>query len=200
MNGPKNGRCRRAAEASSTRVVDRRCQVRVTCRFLELRIGISCQDPDADSARKAVARLLREFNANAVRRFHLPVTVAEVCDHFVQRELNEDNNYRSKRSLTLEWGLNRAGVYWTSWNCVCGRKTRLPEGKSFAGNHRYLYCPAECAFWAPRLFHPWKRESSPAFHASRSPGVLKSQSGRISLVAARRSCQRSMTDGRPQNQ
>jgi hypothetical protein len=50
------------------------------------------------------------------------------------------------------------------------------------------------------LFHPWKREKSPAFHASRSPGVLRSQSGRISLVAARRSCQRSMTDGRPQNQ
>jgi hypothetical protein len=50
------------------------------------------------------------------------------------------------------------------------------------------------------LFHPWKREKSPAFHASRSPGVLRSQSGRISLVAARRSCQRSTTDGRPQNQ
>ncbi len=50
------------------------------------------------------------------------------------------------------------------------------------------------------LFQPWKREWSPAFHASRSPGALKSQSGRISLVAIRRSCQRSTTDGRPQNQ
>src|SRR5580658_371174 len=51
-----------------------------------------------------------------------------------------------------------------------------------------------------RLFQPWKRERSPAFHASRSPGVLRSQSGRISLVTVRRSCQRSTTDGRPQNQ
>ena len=50
------------------------------------------------------------------------------------------------------------------------------------------------------LFHPWKREKSPASHASRSPGALKSQSGRISRVTARRSCQRSATDGRPQNQ
>ena len=47
---------------------------------------------------------------------------------------------------------------------------------------------------------PWKREKSPAFHASRRPGVLRSQSGRISLVTTRRSCQRSTTDGRPQNQ
>ena len=51
-----------------------------------------------------------------------------------------------------------------------------------------------------RLSHPWKCEKSPAFQASRSPGVLRSQSGRISRVTARRSCQRSTTDGRPQNQ
>ena len=66
--------------------------------------------------------------------------------------------------------------------------------------HRHSFGPAEGAFAASRLFHPWKREKSPAFHASRSPGVLRSQSGRISLVTARRSCQRSLTDGRPQNQ
>ena len=51
-----------------------------------------------------------------------------------------------------------------------------------------------------RLFHPWKREKSPAFHASRNLGALRSQSGRISLVTARRSRQRSAIDGRPQNQ
>jgi hypothetical protein len=69
-----------------------------------------------------------------------------------------------------------------------------------AGSHRYSFCPAEGAFTAPGLFQPWKRDKSPAFHASRSPGVLRSQSGRISLVTTRRSCHRSMTDGRPQNQ
>ena len=51
-----------------------------------------------------------------------------------------------------------------------------------------------------RLFQPWKADRSPALQASRSPGVFRSQSGRISLVTARRSCQRSVTEGRPQNQ
>jgi hypothetical protein len=64
----------------------------------------------------------------------------------------------------------------------------------------YFFRTIEAASTLACLFHPWKLEKSPAFHASRSPGVLKSQSGRISLVTARRSCQRSTTDGRPQNQ
>ena len=49
----------------------------------------------------------------------------------------------------------------------------------------------------PSLFHPWKGVRSPASQASRSPGALRSQSGRISLVTARRSCQRSSTEGGP---
>jgi len=69
-----------------------------------------------------------------------------------------------------------------------------------AGSHPHSFCSAEGAFVLARLFQPWKRDRSPAFHASRSPGVLRSQSGRISLVTARRSCHRSATDGRPQNQ
>ena len=51
-----------------------------------------------------------------------------------------------------------------------------------------------------RLSQPWKGEWSPASQASRSPGALRSQSGRISRVTARRSCQRSTIEGRPQNQ
>src|SRR5580658_1820972 len=65
---------------------------------------------------------------------------------------------------------------------------------------RYFFRTIEAFSLVARLFHPWKRERSPASHASRSPGVLRSQSGRISLVTARRSCQRSKTEGRPQNQ
>src|SRR5580658_5259762 len=61
-------------------------------------------------------------------------------------------------------------------------------------------CYSLASFVSARLFHPWKRDKSPAFHASRSPGVLRSQSGRISLVTTRRSCQRSLIEGRPQNQ
>jgi integrase len=58
-------------------------------------IGTACQYADAESARRAVTGLLREINANVFQRCHLPMTIAEVCDHFVQRELTKDNSWRS---------------------------------------------------------------------------------------------------------
>ena len=58
-------------------------------------IGTVCQYADAEAARKSVAGLLRELNANALQRCHLPMTIAEVCDHFTQRELNKENSWRS---------------------------------------------------------------------------------------------------------
>jgi hypothetical protein len=51
--------------------------------------------------------------------------------------------------------------------------------------------PVAAAACPDRLSHPWKCERSPASQASRSPGLLRSQSGRISLVTTRRSRQRS---------
>jgi integrase len=57
--------------------------------------GTACQYADADSARRAVTGLLKEINANVFQRCHLPMTIAEVCDHFVQRELTKDNSWRS---------------------------------------------------------------------------------------------------------
>jgi hypothetical protein len=64
----------------------------------------------------------------------------------------------------------------------------------------YSFSRDEAAHNPARLFHPWKFEKSPEFQASRSPGLPKSQSGRISLVTTRRSCYKSAIDGRPQNQ
>src|SRR5712692_9893711 len=58
-------------------------------------IGTVCQYPDQDSARQSVTVLLREINRHALQRCSLPMTVAEVCDHFVQRELTKDNIWRS---------------------------------------------------------------------------------------------------------
>jgi integrase len=58
-------------------------------------IGTVCQYADAEAARKSIAGLLRELNANALQRCHLPMTIAEVCDHFIQRELTKDNSWRS---------------------------------------------------------------------------------------------------------
>src|SRR5215469_6662362 len=81
-------------------------------------IGTAFQYPDEDSARKAVTGLLRELNANTLQRCHLPMTIAEVCDHFVQRELTNDNSWRSystkktykaylKRWIIPHWGSRR---------------------------------------------------------------------------------------------
>ncbi len=58
-------------------------------------IGTVSQYPDSDSARRAVAGLLREVNRNALKSCQHPMTVAEVCDHFVHRELAKDNTWRS---------------------------------------------------------------------------------------------------------
>lgn len=58
-------------------------------------IGTIYQYPDSDSARKAVTGLLREISSNPLQRSSLPLTIVEVCDHFVQRELTKDNTWRS---------------------------------------------------------------------------------------------------------
>jgi hypothetical protein len=39
---------------------------------------------------QSVTVLLREINRHALQRCSLPMTVAEVCDHFVQRELTKN--------------------------------------------------------------------------------------------------------------
>ena len=78
-------------------------------------IGTVCQYSDAESARKAVTGLLAEINSNDLPRGPLPMTVAEVCDHFDQRELTKDNAWRSystkttykaylKRWIIPQWG------------------------------------------------------------------------------------------------
>ena len=58
-------------------------------------IGTSCQYPDTDSARKAVTGLLRDMSANPLQRSSHPMTIAEVCDHFIPRELTKDTTWRS---------------------------------------------------------------------------------------------------------
>ena len=58
-------------------------------------IGTVCQYPEADTARKAVTGLLREISRSPLQRSSFPMTVSELCDHFVQRELTNDNTWRS---------------------------------------------------------------------------------------------------------
>jgi integrase len=81
-------------------------------------IGTVCEYPDAESARTSVKALLREVNSNPLQRFPPPMTVAEVCEHFTQRELANDNLWRSystkrayktylKKWIVPHWGAAR---------------------------------------------------------------------------------------------
>ena len=71
--------------------------------------------PGTEFCREAVTGLLREISSNPLQRRSLPMTIAELCDHFVQRELTNDNTWRShstkrayraylKRWVIPHWG------------------------------------------------------------------------------------------------
>ena len=88
-------------------------------------IGTVCQYPDLDSARKAVTGLLREISPNPFQRSSLPMTISELCDHFIQRELTQDNTWRSystkraykayiKRWIVPHWGSARLSAVRTT--------------------------------------------------------------------------------------
>src|ERR1700747_3349493 len=93
-------------------------------------IGTVCPYPDADSARKSVAGLLTEINTNGVKRCALPMTIAEVCDHSIQRELTNDNlwpSYSTKRAYKAY--LKRWIV--PHWGDVRLSEVRTMEGESW---------------------------------------------------------------------
>jgi integrase len=110
-------------------------------------IGTVCQYADMESARKSVAGLLTEINTIGLQRRALPMTIAEVCDHFIQRELASDNLWRSystKRSykaymnrwIVPQWGSVRLSEVRTmeveSW------LRRLPLAKSSCAKIRNI--------------------------------------------------------------
>jgi integrase len=50
---------------------------------------------DEDAARSAVTVLLQEINLHKVRMGSRSITIAQLCDHFEQRELAKENAWRS---------------------------------------------------------------------------------------------------------
>jgi integrase len=67
--------------------------------------------PNETAARSAMAVLLAEVNWDKVRMGSRSITVAQLCDHFEQRELTKDNNWRSYatkktyRTYLIRWVL-----------------------------------------------------------------------------------------------
>jgi integrase len=58
-------------------------------------VGTVEQYPDENAARRAVVGLVSEITASARPLNSDAMTVAQLCDHFAQRELAKDNSWRS---------------------------------------------------------------------------------------------------------
>lgn len=71
-------------------------------------IGSIDRYPNETAARSAVTVLLAEINSEKARIHNRSITVAQFCDHFEQRELTKDNNWRSHATKkTYQTYLNR---------------------------------------------------------------------------------------------
>ena len=51
--------------------------------------------PDENAARRSVVELVLEINADGRATVSSPMTIAQLCDHFEQRELSKENTWRS---------------------------------------------------------------------------------------------------------
>ena len=93
-------------------------------------IGTVCQYLDADSARKSVTGLLREINSNPLQRCPPPLSVAELCEHFIQRELTNDNLWRSYSTKRAYRAYIRRWIV-PNWGSVRLSEVRTTEVESW---------------------------------------------------------------------
>lgn len=71
-------------------------------------IGTVERYPDGAAARTAMTIVLAELNSGKARISCSSITVAQLCDHFEQRELTRDNTWRSySTKKTYQAYLNR---------------------------------------------------------------------------------------------
>lgn len=84
-------------------------------------IGTVERYPNEPAARSAIAVLLAEINSDKVRMSPRSITVAQLCDHFEQRELAKDNAWRSYSTKKTY------KAYLTRWVLPHWRKYELAE-------------------------------------------------------------------------
>jgi integrase len=103
--------------------------------------------PDKAAARTAMAILLAELNSGKARISSDSITVAQLCDHFEQRELTKDNTWRSySTKKTYQAYLNRWVLpHWRHYELAEVRTIqveswlrRLPLAKSSCAKIRNL--------------------------------------------------------------
>ena len=110
-------------------------------------IGSIDRYPNETAARSAVTVLLAEINSEKARIHTCSITVAQLCDHFEQRELTKDNTWRSHATKkTYQAYLNRwVRPHWRHYELVEVRTIqveswlrRLPLAKSSCAKIRNL--------------------------------------------------------------
>ena len=62
-------------------------------------IGTVEQYPEEDAARRSVVGLVSELNTDGRPTNSSTMTVAQLCDHFEQRELAKENSWRSHEGV-----------------------------------------------------------------------------------------------------
>ena len=110
-------------------------------------IGTVERYPNETAARSAVTVLLAEINSEKARIRTRSITVAQLCDHFEQRELAKDNTWRSHATKkTYQEYLNRwVRPHWRHYELAEVRTIqveswlrRLPLAKSSCAKIRNL--------------------------------------------------------------
>ncbi len=84
-------------------------------------IGTVEQYPDEDSARRSVVGLVSELNTDGRPTNSSTMTVAQLCDHFEQRELAKENTWRSHATKKIY------KAYLTRWIRPHWKKYQLAE-------------------------------------------------------------------------
>jgi integrase len=84
-------------------------------------VGTVEQYPDESAARRAVVGLVSEINTDARPTKSRAMTVAQLCDHFEQRELSKENTWRSHATKKIY------KAYLTRWIRPHWQKYELSE-------------------------------------------------------------------------
>ena len=90
-------------------------------------VGTVEQYPDEDAARRSVVGLVSEINTDARPTKSRAMTVAQLCDHFEQRELSKENTWRSHATKKIY------KAYLTRWTRPHWQKYELSEVRTISG-------------------------------------------------------------------
>lgn len=97
-------------------------------------VGTVEQYPDEDAARRSVVGLLSELSTDGRPTNSGTMTVAQLCDHFEQRELPKENTWRSHATKKIY------KAYLTRWIALTGRNTDLPRLEPYKSSPGFADC------------------------------------------------------------